>query len=144
MKWGQSAPPTPGRKGGVGVLLAVLLLAVCIPPGVHGQELSYDRVYQLAAEAIGHGPGAHFATRVAYCESQHVAHAEDSGFDRRYGVFYRHVGLWQVEANIWGATAWRVFGGSLWDPRVNAQMMGLILGQQGWAIGWPYCSEAAR
>jgi hypothetical protein len=125
----------------VKVLLPVLALLLLGVRPAQAQSLGYDRVYRLAAEAIGHGPGAHYATRIAWCESRHDPNAYDEGFDRRYGVWYRHVGLFQVEQTLWGATAWRVFGGSLWEPRVNAGMMGLILKQQGWANGWPYCAR---
>jgi hypothetical protein len=127
----------------VAAFLAVLGASIALGPTLaEAQALSYDQVYQLAAEAIGPGPGAHYATRIARCESDHVASAHSAGWDRFFRVNYSHVGLWQIESNIWGATAWRRFGGSLWEPRVNAGMMGLILGEQGWGA-WPYCSRNA-
>lgn len=129
----------------VGLWLCIVALSIVVGAlaidAAEAQQLSYDGVYQLAADAIGPGPGAHYATRIARCESSHDASAHSAGWDSTFRVNYSHIGLWQIESNIWGGTAWRVFGGSLWEPRVNAGMMGLILREQGWASGWPWCSR---
>jgi hypothetical protein len=97
-------------------------------------------------EAVQELAAAHFAPawvawaiRVAGCESGFDLYAQSSGVDRVYG-WYQHVGAFQISVPTWGAKAWELFGGSLWDPDVNFAMAAWIVSHDG-PRHWPVCGR---
>lgn len=129
----------------VAVLVALLFLApplvALLVPLRAEAALSEAEVWEIAAEAW---PPAQVqrAVRVARCESTFEPTALATGWDRRFG-FYRQVGLWQIEAVVWQPLAVEMFGpdADLTDARVNAHVAAAVWRQQGWAVGWPWCSR---
>lgn len=106
----------------------------------------YTPASRSPREAVQELAAAHFApawvawaVRTARCESGFDLYAYSAGFDRRFG-WYQHVGPWQVSVPVWGATAWALFGGSLWDPDVGAAMAAWIVKHHG-PSHWPVCGR---
>ena len=123
-------------------LAALFLLAASLLAAAPAAAQEVPDVWTVAEEAFPADQVA-FAVRVARCESGHNPWATAEGYDSYYG-YYRYVGLWQVDPNLHGYRAVRMFGpdASLYDPRVNAHVAAEILRVQGWGA-WPYCSRRA-
>ena len=85
---------------------------------------------------------AAWAMRTADCETGGTfdLYAHSAGFDRRFGVWYEHVGPWQISVPTWGEKAWELFGGGLWDPRIGAAMAAWIVDNLG-PGHWPVCGR---
>jgi hypothetical protein len=111
---------------------------------VQDTVFTYQEQYGIVADVLGPGPLAHKMTRVAFCESRFDHAAYSAGYDRRLGVFYEHVGSFQISSSHWGRLTRELHGpdASLLDPIVNARMMAVILEQQGLAA-WPVCGARA-
>ena len=86
-----------------------------------------------------------WAVRVSHCESTWRPWAVSEGFDRVYG-HHRHVGLFQIEANVWHwlaenvARALRKQVADLFDPETNAHVAAQIYRIQG-PGAWPWCGR---
>jgi hypothetical protein len=79
---------------------------------------------------------APWAVRTARCESGLDPYAYSAGFDRRWGVFYEHVGALQVDGVTWR----RVAVGDFREPAVNLAVAAYVLTVQGTGA-WPYCGR---
>lgn len=110
-----------------------------VSPFVSVARLSLDELEGLAARYFPPRE-VRKAARVAECESEGAWWSDHGGYDRRLGIVYRLVGLWQIEATIWLDTARRIAGpdADLRTPHVNAATAAHVWQQSGW-YAWPIC-----
>lgn len=130
---------------------ASTLLALILTTTVQAQEYhTYDEVYAYAANAFGHGPTAHYVTRIAKCESNWRPAIRSSGFDPNFrnwrtgawGTPYDFVGLMQVDYFSHVERMYIIIGttdrDALQNPWLNMLMAADIQREQGWGA-WPHC-----
>jgi hypothetical protein len=128
------------------LLLTCCLAALLTAPTARAQEAEVERYSpstRSPREAVQELAEAHFApewvawvVRTARCESGFDLYAYSAGFDRRWGVFYEHVGALQVDGVTWR----RVAAGDLLEPAVNFAVAAYVLAQQG-VRAWPWCGR---
>lgn len=126
--------------------LTCCLAALLTAPSASAQEAEgprYSPSTRSPREAVQELAEAHFAPawigwviRTAKCESGFDLYAYSAGFDRRWGVFYEHVGALQVDGVTWR----RVAEGDLLEPAVNFAVAAYVLAQQG-VRAWPWCGR---
>jgi len=138
---------------GVATLLLWLLVAAAIPflAGVlvaraDEPDDRYTPATRSPRQAVVELAERHFppdrvawAVATAWCESRFDLFAYSSGYDPLDG-YWAHIGAFQISEPTWAATAWRIWGDSLWNPEVNFAMAAWILDRYG-PSQWPYCGR---
>jgi hypothetical protein len=101
------------------------------PSARSGREAVRELAEQhFAPEWVG------WAVRTARCESGWDLYAYSAGFDRRWGVWYEHVGALQVDGVTWR----RMAEGDILEPAVNFAVAAYVLAEQG-VRAWPWCGR---
>jgi hypothetical protein len=143
--------PAPTRLGwALGAVLVLLVAGVGlaitraqevdeVPRYVPSARSGRAAVLELAEQHFA-PEQVSWAIAVAKCESGWNLYAYSAGFDRRWGVFYEHVGMLQVDGVSWRAKARELFGGDFIDPAVNVAMASWIVTNLG-PSHWPYCGR---
>lgn len=146
-------PPAPTPVAWVLLAALIVLLAgLCVAVNLaRAQEVDPAERYTPSArsgrQAVVELAEAHFppesvdwAVRTARCESGYDPYAYSAGFDRRWGVFYEHVGALQVDGVSWRRVARELALGDFLDPDVNVAVAAWILERLG-PGQWPWCGR---
>lgn len=138
--------PRPTALGWALLIVLMLLLGGMTAAIARAQESEPERYTPSARggrQAVRELAEQHFApewvgwaVRTAGCESSFDLYAYSAGFDRRWGVFYEHIGALQVDGVTWR----RVAEGDLLEPGVNFAVAAYVLATQG-SRAWPWCGR---